>query len=366
MTLSRETKDIILATVPVLEEHGVAITTVFYKRMFEAHPELLNIFNEANQAQGRQQSALAMMVYQAAKHIDNLEAVVPQVMLVAHKHRSLTVQPEHYPIVGKYLLLAIQEVLGDAATPDIMQAWEETYGVIANIFIDVERQLYEASAWEDFKPFIVKKKEVESELVTSFYLEPKDGLPLPTYEAGQYITVRLHTGGEYLANRQYTISCAPNGQTFRISVKREPNGRVSNYLHDHVQVGDELEVTAPAGDFYLEKAERITLLSAGVGITPMMAMAEAARGQVDFIHTSKSKAVQPFISILPNIVEQGIYIYTDESPRIDERVLRDYVHNGTYYICGPEGFMRDMKEGLLQQGVKEDQIRIEYFGPAIA
>ena len=120
--LDQRTIDIIQSTVPVLEQHGVAITTAFYRNMFEDHPELLNIFNHTNQERGRQQLALANMVLAAAKHIDNLEAVLPAAVPVAHKHRSLTVKPEHYPIVGKYLLIGIQEVLGEAATPDIMDA----------------------------------------------------------------------------------------------------------------------------------------------------------------------------------------------------------------------------------------------------
>jgi len=99
--LKQETIQIIKATVPVLEVHGVAITKTFYKNMFQAHPELLNIFNHTNQEQGRQQTALANTVYAAAVHIENLEAILPAVMLIAHKHRSLGILPEHYPIVGE-------------------------------------------------------------------------------------------------------------------------------------------------------------------------------------------------------------------------------------------------------------------------
>ena len=143
MTLSKKTIDIIKSTVPVLEVHGVTITSVFYKNMFTNHPELLNIFNHANQSQGRQQVALANMVYAAAQHIDRLEAVLPAVKQVAHKHRSLGVKPEHYPIVGEYLLGAIKEVLGEAATEEIIGAWAEAYGVIAQVFIDIEDDMYE-------------------------------------------------------------------------------------------------------------------------------------------------------------------------------------------------------------------------------
>lgn len=145
--LSEQTKEIVKQTVPVLEQYGNEITKVFYQRMFEAHPELLNIFNKSNQKQGKQQTALAQTVLAAAKHIDHLEAIVPNVNQIAHKHRALQVKEEHYPIVGEFLLKAIKEVLGDAATDDIMNAWEEAYGEIAGVFIQMEKAMYEQAAW---------------------------------------------------------------------------------------------------------------------------------------------------------------------------------------------------------------------------
>src|SRR5699024_12410134 len=111
-------------TAPILEVHGATITTVFCKNMFINHPELLNMFNEVNQKEGKQQQALANLVYEAAKNMDQLENVLDEVKLVAHKHRVLGVKPEHYQIVGKYLLLAIKKVLGDDVTNDIMNEWE--------------------------------------------------------------------------------------------------------------------------------------------------------------------------------------------------------------------------------------------------
>jgi nitric oxide dioxygenase len=98
--LDKKTIDIVRSTVPVLEKHGEAITTRFYQLMFGNHPELLNIFNHANQKQSRQQKALASAVYAAAMYIDNLEAILPVVKQIGQKHRSLGIKPEHYPIVG--------------------------------------------------------------------------------------------------------------------------------------------------------------------------------------------------------------------------------------------------------------------------
>ena len=143
--LTVEQKAIISQTVPVLEQYGTQITKVFYETMFNAHPELLNVFNKTNQSQGRQQTALAMTVLAAAKHIDNLAALLPQVEQIGHKHRALQILPEHYPIVGENLLKAIKIVLGDAATPAIIDAWAVAYQQIADIFIGV-------AAVADFRP----------------------------------------------------------------------------------------------------------------------------------------------------------------------------------------------------------------------
>src|SRR5690606_32179480 len=161
--LSEQTRTIVKSTAPVLAEHGKTITTVFYSNMFEAHPELLNIFNQANQKQGRQQTALANTVYAAAVHIDNLEAILPAVEQIAHKHVSLGVKAEHYPIVGEYLLKAIKEVLGDAATDEIINAWAEAYGVIADVFINMENGMYkeaetQENGWSFFKDFTIARK----------------------------------------------------------------------------------------------------------------------------------------------------------------------------------------------------------------
>src|SRR5690606_16333195 len=133
---------------------------------------------------GRQQAALANTVYAAAVHIDNLEAILPAVVQIANKHVSLGVKAEHYPIVGEFLLGAIKEVLGDAATDEIINAWAEAYGVIADAFIGVENSMYEQAenqenGWKFFKDFVVARKVKESDNITSFYLKPADGSNVP-------------------------------------------------------------------------------------------------------------------------------------------------------------------------------------------
>ncbi|MGG7177895.1 globin domain-containing protein [Clostridium paraputrificum] len=144
--LDERTKDIVKSTVPVLKEHGVAITSTFYKNLFENNPEVKPLFNMNRQASGEQPKALAMAILAAAQNIDNLSAILPVVKKIAEKHCDVQVKEEHYPIVGATLLAAIKEVLGGAATDEIIDAWGKAYGVIAQIFIDVEKEIYASRA----------------------------------------------------------------------------------------------------------------------------------------------------------------------------------------------------------------------------
>ena len=140
--LDQKTIDIIKSTVPVLKSNGLEITKTFYKNMFEQNPEVKPLFNMNKQESEEQPKALAMAILAVAQNIDNLEAIKPVVNRIGVIHCNAKVQPEHYPIVGKHLLGAIKEVLGDAATDEVLSAWGEAYGVIAQVFIDVEKDIY--------------------------------------------------------------------------------------------------------------------------------------------------------------------------------------------------------------------------------
>ena len=272
--LDQQTIDLIKATVPALEVHGTTITKTFYKNMFNDHPELLNIFNKTNQKQGKQPTALATTVLAAAKHIDNLGAILDHVIQIGHKHRALQIKPEHYAIVGKHLLIAIKEVLQDAATPEIIDAWAKAYQVIADAFIQVEQKMYDEAAWQDFQPFEVVGKRAVSNDIIEFTVKNDAILNGLTVQAGQYITVQVQPkADDNLALRHYSICSVDLSAGLKFAVKRESTegipGVVSNYLHDEVQVGDKINLSAPAGDFLLEQNDRpVVLLSGGVGITP--------------------------------------------------------------------------------------------------
>ncbi|RKD25009.1 nitric oxide dioxygenase [Ammoniphilus oxalaticus] len=399
--LDAKTIEIIKSTVPVLEVHGQAITTRFYELLFTSHPELLHIFNHANQKQGRQQAALANAVYAAAAHIDQLETIVPVVKQIAHKHRSLGVKAEHYPIVGENLLQAIKDVLGDAATDEIIGAWGTAYGVIADVFISVEAGMYteaeeQAGGWADFRSFRVTNKVKESEVITSFYLKPIDGGALPSFEPGQYVSVKVQPiGEEYTHIRQYSLSEAPGKDYFRLSVRREdakddqPQGIVSTYLHNHIEEGDQLQLSAPAGDFFLDTTKKtpVVLLSAGVGLTPLVSMlntlVDYPDRQVIFIHSTQSGNYHAMKEHVQNVVLENNHIrsfFCYQNPTQADRVTNQFDKEGyidlgwlqsvlpsnqaDFYFCGPVSFMKGIYSALKEWGVPTENIHFEFFGPA--
>ncbi|MFA9215830.1 MAG: NO-inducible flavohemoprotein [Sphingomonadaceae bacterium] len=372
------------ASVPVLKQHGVAITTVFYRNMFAEFPELSNLFNMGNQANGAQQQSLAAAVFAYAANIDNPGALGPVVSRIVHKHVSLGITPAHYPIVGRHLLGAIQQVLGAAATPALLDAWAEAYGSLANLLIDTERQMYAAAGIEAgaTRPMTVVSVKQEGADVLAITLQPADGQPVPPFQPGQYVSVAVTLDGGQRQLRQYSLSDAPDGSTLRISVKREaagaatPAGQVSNWLHQHVQAGTVLQVSHPFGDFTPDtsSSQPIVLLSAGVGITPMIAtlnqiarsnpqreviFAHAARNADHHAHRADVAAAQ---ARMPHL--RTVTFYEDEQGRMEVQQLPAWTHDATnVYLCGPSGFMRAQWQQLLAAGVPVQRLHREVFGP---
>ncbi|MGB0360572.1 MAG: globin domain-containing protein, partial [Endozoicomonas sp.] len=247
--LHPNTVEIIKSTVPLLEEHGNTITDVFYDRLFTNYPFLKNIFNMANQGKGDQSRALADAVLSYAKNIENIKSLLPVVQRIAHKHVSLGVQSSHYAIVGENLLAAIQQVLCLPDNHAALAAWREGYSMLSDVFIDIENDLYVANneqpgGWEGFREFYIDCIIEETPEVKSFYFKPIDLKAVPTFRGGQYLGVRVRPdGSEYYQIRQYSLSNLGN---FRITVKAEHDGMVSNYLHN-CHVGDAVCLQAPTG-----------------------------------------------------------------------------------------------------------------------
>lgn len=393
---SPKTLEIVKATIPVLEEHGTTITTVFYQNMFKEHPELLDIFNETNQKLGRQQTALATTVLAAAKHLENLAVLLPQVTQISHKHRALQILPEHYPIVGKHLLGAIKEVLGEAANDDIIDAWTEAYDEIAGVFIQLEEVMYEEEMWEGFAPFKVVEKTAAATDIAAFTVVPVNDhsensqdidLSKLTLTAGQYITVKTDPkDSDHLALRHYSLYSANTDKGIQFAVRRdnrnEHYGLVSNHLHDEVEVGDTILLSAPAGDFALNQALisqndiPLVLISAGVGVTPILSMLEAQvtanpQRPIVWVYACQNKDHHAFDSKVNELlaatenVEKQIF-YFESGQLLDERYLATLTEPADIYVCGSMPFMESMIDGLTALDHGADSVHYEPFGPKMS
>ncbi|WP_426127548.1 NO-inducible flavohemoprotein [Pararhizobium sp. PWRC1-1] len=395
-TLTEHTKSIVRATVPALAEHGAAITAAMYGRLFQ-NEDVKALFNQSNQGgEGRQTHALAHAILAYAQNIDNLEVLTAAVERISQKHVSLRILPEHYPHVASALLAAIEDVLGHAATDEILTAWGEAYWFLAEILMGREETIYTEQAaaeggWTGWRDFVVESKQRESSIISSFVLRPADGGPVSRHLPGQYITLLLPVPGKAPQRRNYSISSGPNDHTYRITVKREPHGVVSSILHDQVQEGDRVFLAPPSGDFFLahDTARPIVLLSGGVGLTPMVSMLESiiedgTSAPLFFVHATQhgdvhamGDHVRALADIHPEI--RAAVFYT--SPRDGDEHGRHYDHSGRidmewlssntplaeaeFYLCGPKGFLSAMVGGLASQGVDNSRIHYEFFGPAV-
>ena len=387
---SPKTLEIVKATVPVLEEHGTAITTVFYKNMFNQHPELLDIFNETNQKLGRQQTALAMTVLAAAKHLDKLAVLLPQVTQISHKHRALQILPEHYPIVGHHLIGAIKEVLGEAANDDIIDAWTEAYDEIADVFIQLEKTMYEQEMWEGFAPFkITEKVEAATDIAAFTVVPANDDIDLSklSLSAGQYITVKADPeDSDHLALRHYSLYSATSDKGIQFAVRRdnrnEHYGLVSNHLHDYLDVGDTILLSAPAGDFELnqdliqQNDIPLVLVSAGVGVTPILSMLEAQvtanpKRPIVWVYACQNKEHHAFDSKVNELlaaadnVEKHIF-YFESGQILDEAWLANLPKPADIYVCGSMMFMESIIDGLMALDHGVDSVHYEPFGPKMS
>ena len=386
---------IVKATVPLLESGGEALTTHFYTAMLSEYAEVRPLFNQAHQASGTQPRALANGVLMYARNIDRLEALGPLAAQIVNKHVALQIQPEHYPIVGSCLLRAIREVLGaEVATDAVIDAWAAAYQQLAGILIQAERGVYDQLAqapggWRGARSFRVARKVPESAEITSFHLEPVDAQPVLDFQPGQYIGLQLWVAGQEI-RRNYSLSAAANGRSLRISVKREGGGVASNHLHDRVHEGDTLALFPPAGHFVLDdSAAPLVLISGGVGITPTLAMAEAAlactQREVVFIHYARNPQAHAFGDVIADWRARfpqkfkAFIAYEQPAPapaaqadatgRPSLAQLRQWLPAHTdfdAYFLGPKPFMGFIQRTLRELGLPDARSRYEFFGPAEA
>ncbi len=394
--LSAQSESVVRATAPVVAEHAVEITSRFYPAMFEAHPELLDLFNRGNQANGDQRRALASAVVSYATHLVDEQArdFQPVLERIAHKHVSLGIRREQYTIVGRHLLGAVADVLGDAVTPEVANAWDEVYWLFATELIAEEARLYKAAGVDPHEPwrtYEVVERVDEAVDTISLVLAPVGGGVVPPHLPGQYVTVVVTLPDGSRQPRQYTLSSGSRPGSLQITVRRvrgragTPDGMVSTFLHEHVGVGETLEVSTPSGDLVLERRETpLLLVSAGVGITPVAAILDdlSARGgsrSVTVAHADRSAATHPLFDAvttsLSSMQHASVHTWYEDVDSAGRRrgaraglMDLDEVSLPTdadVFLCGPLPFMRRARADMVRRGVSPDRIHYEVFGPDV-
>ncbi|MEU6475541.1 globin domain-containing protein [Streptomyces sp. NPDC047017] len=395
--LSEQSAATVRATLPAVGAAIGEITERFYARLFDAHPDLLrDLFNRGNQASGAQKQALAGSIAAFATQLVAHPGRRPDLMLerVAHKHASLGVLPEQYPVVHEHLFAAIAEVLGDAVTPEVAAAWTEVYWLMANALMAIEKRLYARSGQTGWRTWTVVERIEETADVATFRLRPADGGPVPGHRAGQYVSVGVTLPDGARQIRQYSLTAAPGSAVRQFAVKRvdgdatAPGGEVSGHLHAHVRVGDVLQLSAPYGDLVLEDLTGLTgltdtgvpllLASAGIGVTPMVALLEQLvrdghRAPVTVVHADRSPAAHALRSDQEAYTAEladaeTVFFYERDAEGAGRPGLVDLtglaIPAGTRaYLCGPLPFMRAVRAQLLARGVAPADIHYEVFGP---
>jgi len=395
LILSSQSERLVRATLPAVTQRGTEITAVFYDTMFAAHPDLLNVFNRGNQANGEQRQALAGSVVAFAAHLvedghpGQFEHMTGR---IAHKHASLGIRPEQYAIVGRYLLGAVGTVLGQAVTAGVHDAWTEVYWVFATALAAAEGGLYGRSGVDvarPWRPWRVTGHAPAGVDVVTLELVPADGGPVPDFRPGQYVTVNVELPDGSRQPRQYTLCRGPGRPSLQIAVSRQrgdadtPEGIVSRHLHETTRVGDVLSVSHPFGDVTLDESDDpLLLISAGVGITPMAAIVDhLARNHpgrpVVAAHADHRSATHP---LRAQVREAGRSLHHfqeltwyGELTAADHRagVRQGRIDIGSLpladdaliYVCGPLAFLSATVDALLGRGVAAERIQYEIFGP---
>lgn len=281
--LNDQQKAVVKATAPILATNGEALLAHFYSRLLTHNPELKQLFNMTHQRTGSQPRALAHAVHAYAIHIDDPSVLAGALRHTAMRHCSVGVRAEHYPIIGRHLIAAIREVLGEIATPSVIDAWSADYNQLAAMMIALEQDRYSSAAqapggWSCWRGFVLTDRHEETADAVSLTLGPANNGSVVQVRPGEYVSVRVYIPGENLVQpRQYTVT-ATNENSIRITVRRIsardslPAGMVSNVLCD-LAAGSLVDLSAPTGGFRLPEGDApLVFITAGIGVTPAAAM----------------------------------------------------------------------------------------------
>ena len=311
-----------------------------------------------HQRTGSQPRALAHAVHAYATHIDDPSVLAGALRHTAMRHCSVGVRAEHYPIIGRHLIAAIREVLGEIATPSVIDAWSADYNQLAAMMIALEQDRYSSAAqalgdWSCWRGFVLTDRHEETADAVSLTLGPANNGSVVQVRPGEYVSVRVYIPGENLVQpRQYTVT-ATNENSIRITVRRIsardslPAGMVSNVLCD-LAAGALVDLSAPTGGFRLPEGDApLVFITAGIGVTPAAAMLRS----VDEIE-SRISGHEGRHLILRTTADHGRPSAEDFAALVTD--------NADYFLCGPAGFMKAAAEALRAAGVLSARIRTMY------
>lgn len=384
-SLSPDHAEIIRQTLPAVGAAIGDITPDFYRRMFGAHPELLaDTFNRGNQKIGAQQKALAASVATFAATLVDPEAPDPVDLLsrIGHKHVSVGIVEGQYPIVHKHLFDAIEAALTpEVFAGEVRAAWDAVYLEMQRVLVDFERGTYREMGVADgdvFRDAEVVSRTDHGDRVVRFGVRLAEG-ETPGFRPGQYISVRqvMPDGARQL--RQYSLTNAGGG-VLEFAVRREdgdpahgiPAGEVSTQLWKELQVGDVVEISLPAGDLVLDTAADtpVVLISAGIGVTPMLGMldhlvAAGATRPVLVLHADRAADVDVFRA---DREEAAAALAEGRSrtwyePELMDLSEVDLPADADYYLCGANAFLQAIRAQLTEAGIDKSRVHFELFSP---
>ena len=408
--VSPENLEILKATLPAVANTGTDLTKYFYTRMFKAVPCLRDVFNNTNQKIGKQPAKLFASVAEAASSVvEGREFDDEMALSIAHKHCGLNVTGPNYNIVGEHLLGTISECLTDDKA--VLGAWGELYWQLADQLKEMEENLVKETeakegGWKGLREFELFEKKKLGTNIARFHFRPVDGENVCSFTSGQFTTVWAKPEGwTNTQPRHYTLNVPLNpkdySKFYAVTVRKQ--GQMSDFLHN-ADMGTRVQLSAPYGMFNILGAEELWLrdpatpivfLSAGVGLTPTLAMLEGLEGDkhgpVYWLHASKKGSEHPYRQKLIDLAGTRDWLtrrvwyefpetldYQNEEVgednlkkfhfegRMNFGQVEDVVplkdHRAIYYLCGPAGWMEKAIDDLQENyGVTRDRLKYESF-----
>jgi len=382
--MQQKTIDMIVATAPVVAPKALDITKNFYGNMLATHPELLEYFNPAHNlpVSIHQPKALAGSIVAYASNIKDLSPLLVEggpVAAICHRHCALGIYPAQYGVVHENVMKSVAHVLGSAVTPDIGAAWSEAVLFLAKACIDTEESLYKmaeqrSGGWSGFHEFEVSDIKEVATGIKSFSFKAPRGSALAgqnfEFTPGQYLSLKVDPEGNGLtAPRHYTVTSPPGADFLQCTVKKIAGGKVSTFIHEKLRVGDKVKLSAPFGVFTAESGPSV-LMSAGIGVTPMINFKRSLGDQVKLtVHVDSTPEAYAYRKLFAEgpLLEKFTRTPGARRPTVQSLVaetLQKAGKDNTFYICGPEEWMEQVQGELLKQGAKK--VMCEVFGSQLA